>query len=69
MLPEQQCYIARDQNSAIVCAILDKEKYRKIMAKLAALCIEEGLNLERVTTDTVREEFIGDGTAQLSLLG
>ena len=50
-------YIGRAQCGCIVVAMVDDSSYKKDMAREISKWIKEGLKIERVTDDYVRENF------------
>ena len=50
-------YVGRKTCGCIVAAIIDDPDHRKEVAKEIAAWIKDGLTVERVTNDYVREHF------------
>jgi hypothetical protein len=50
-------YIAREKCGAIVCCTVDEPQYAKQIAKDVASWIRDGLNVERVNGEVIRQSF------------
>ena len=56
-MKEEKCYIGRKSCGCIVLAVVDMPEHRKHTAKEIAKGIKEGLKIERVTCQYVRENM------------
>lgn len=57
--PDGMSYIGRKPCGCIVCVIADEPGMRNEVAKFVAKWIKEGLTVERVTHEYVRQNWVG----------
>lgn len=55
--PETMAYIARKACGCIVMASVDLPEWKKEIAKEVASCLRDGLTIERVTCEYVRQNM------------
>ena len=58
-MSEPMAYIARKPCGCVVFVTVDDERYKQDTAKEIAECIREGLTVERVTCEAVRDGDFG----------